>query len=59
MSERTFYRRYNEYLEQQGLAILKHQPNISLNFGPASMLEIDTIGDRFTYIDKNGQVVRQ
>lgn len=54
MSERTFYRRYNEYLENKGLAILKHQPNISLNFGPASMLEIDTIGDRFTYIDING-----
>lgn len=54
MSERTFYCRYNEYLEQQGLAILKHQPNISLNFGPDSMFEIDTIGDRFTYIDKNG-----
>lgn len=54
MSERTFERRYSEYLDQAGLSICRHSPAVNLNFGPASMVEIDTIGDRLTYVDSLG-----
>lgn len=55
MSERTFCRRYAEYLHCNGLDQLKHQANPNNNFGPGSVVEIDTIGDRLTYLDANNQ----
>lgn len=55
MSERTFNRRYSKYLHDKGLDILRHQPYSNNNFGPASMVEIDTIGDRFEYINAKGE----
>ena len=55
MSERTFCRRYAEYLHRNGLDQLKHQANPNNNFGPGSVVEIDTIGDRLTYLDANNQ----
>ena len=54
MSERTFERRYGAYLEAEGITVLRHDANPSLNFGPASVMEIDTIGDRLTFIDAQG-----
>lgn len=55
MSERTFNRRYSKYLHDKGLDILRHQPYSNNNFGPASMVEIDTIGDRFEYVNAKGE----
>lgn len=55
MSERTFCRRYAEFLHHNGLDQLKHQANPNNNFGPGSVVEIDTIGDRLTYLDANNQ----
>ena len=55
MSERTFNRRYVEYLEQSGLSPLTHNANSNNNFGPASVLEIDTIGNTFPYINRKGE----
>ena len=55
MSERTFCRRYAEFLHRNGLDQLKHQANPNNNFGPGSVVEIDTIGDRLTYWDANNQ----
>ena len=54
MSERTFMRRYNQYLDDHGLQHSRHKPNASCNFGPASVMEIDTIGDKLPFIDKSG-----
>lgn|SRR5574344_1850941 len=54
MSQRTFERRYNEYLESSGLNFRKQSNNCNLNYGPGSMVEIDTIGDRFSFIDAQG-----
>jgi len=51
MSERTFCRRYDEYLHSKGLDLLKHKANPNNNFGPGSVVEIDTIGDRLKYLD--------
>ena len=56
MSERTFDRRYSEYLKSIGLPSSSHNPNPNNNFGPASMVEIDTIGDRFPYITSSGEI---
>lgn len=56
MSERTFDRRYTAYLDSIGLSANHHNPNPNNNFGPASMVEIDTIGDKFDYINSKGEV---
>lgn len=56
MTVRSFNRYYLDYLQKNGLAFIKHQSNSALNFGPASMMEIDTIGDKFKYIDGSGTV---
>lgn len=58
MSERTFNRYYLEYLTEHNLAFIKHHPNSGLNFGPASMMEIDAIGDKFKYVDSNSGEVK-
>ncbi len=55
MSDRTFDRRYVEYLNSIGMGHLTHNPNPNNNFGPASMVEIDTIGDKLKYQDRQGQ----
>lgn len=57
MSERTFNRRYVEFLAENGLAFVKHEQNSDLRFGPGSLMEIDTIGDKFNYIrvGQNGE----
>ncbi len=54
MSERTFTRRYAEYLDSIGLSGYTHNPNPNNNFGPGSMVEIDTVGDKFKFIDAAG-----
>ena len=51
MSERSFNRYYADYLKSQGLDFIKHTPNANAQFGPASMMEIDTIGDKLSYFD--------
>lgn len=56
MSERTFDRRYADYLDSIGLPANHHTPNPNNNFGPASMVEIDTVGDKFPYINSEGKV---
>ncbi len=55
MSQRTFERRYNEFLKENGLECCTHSPVPSLNFGPASMVEVDTIGDKLIFHDRQGQ----
>ena len=55
MSERTFNRRYKEHIDSLGLGFIKHQPNANMQFGPGSMIEIDTIGDKFTYYDTTNE----
>ncbi len=54
MSLSTFKRRYSDYLEEKKLLVSAHNPSPSLNFGPASMLEIDMIGDAFLFVDEHG-----
>ncbi len=54
MSFSTFKRRYSDYLEEKQLSVSAHNPSPSLNFGPASMLEIDMIGDPYLFIDEQG-----
>lgn len=56
MSDRTFMRKYNEYLDRNGLQHSKHSPNPNCNFGPASVMEIDTVGDKLPFQDKTGEV---
>lgn len=58
MSLRTFTRKYNEYLEKSGIEFMKRQPNYQLNFGAGSVVEIDTIGNLFPYIDSEGNLQR-
>lgn len=53
MSERTFNRRYKDYLISIGMGFVFHTRNALADFGPASMMEIDTIGDRMLYLDAN------
>lgn len=54
MSERTFDRRYADYMTFIGLSRLCHSPNPNNNFGPGSVMEIDTIGDKFPYVTRAG-----
>ncbi len=54
MSFSTFKRRYTDYLEEKKLLVSAHNPSPSLNFGPASMLEIDMIGDAYLFVDEHG-----
>lgn len=58
MSKRTFERYYAEYLVSKGLGICRHSPNTACNFGPVSMMEIDTLGDPVYFIDKDSNRVR-
>ena len=37
---------------------MKRQPNYQLNFGAGSVVEIDTIGNLFPYIDSEGNLQR-
>lgn len=53
MSERTFNRRYKDYLCSIGMGFVFHTRNALADFGPGSMMEIDTIGNRLPYFDEN------
>ena len=54
MSERTFERRFKQYKRDNGLDFTTKSSNPNLQFGPGSVVECDCIGDRITFIDKDG-----
>lgn len=54
MSERTFERRFKQYKRDNGLDFTTKSSNPNLQFGPGSVVECDTIGDRITFIDQDG-----
>lgn len=54
MSERTFERRYHEYCGKYHKP--DNSPIASLNFSRGELMEIDTIGDHFRFVQPDGTV---